>query len=177
MSTATPTRPRSNGSRPTRFAFARKGTAEIELVLSIVVLITLLTLTVGAMRIALARLDTANTAQFEVQFDATSSEDPQLTGRGDLTPIDGIGASRPGLPQRTHVATPTAEVRVSAGNREQIETTVGGKAGLISPAWNFAAYPVGGSDRDVTGDWFGTYTEESHGQLVSPLRLAPAWQP
>ena len=155
----------------------RRGTAEIELVLSIVVLISLLMLTLGAMKIAIARLDTANTAEFEAFFDATSAQDPQYTGSSDLAPIEGVGASRPGLPNRTHVAKPTAEVTISTGNRDALTTTVGGRAGLASPAWNYSAFPVGSADRAVTGGWFSDHVNESHGQLTDPLRLAPAWKP
>ncbi|QOV88401.1 hypothetical protein [Humisphaera borealis] len=155
----------------------RRGTAEIELVLSVVVMITLLMLTLGAMKIAIARLDTANTAEFEAFYDATSAQDPQYTGYSDLTPIGGVGNVRPGLPDRTHVAKPTARVTISTGNRESLTTETGGKAGLISPAWNYSGYPVGSADHVVTGGWFGDYANESHGQLTDPLRLAPAWTP
>jgi len=155
----------------------RAGTAEIELVLAVMVLVTLLMLTLGAMRIAVARLDTANEAQFEAFQDATAAATPRHADGSDLEPLPGVGQFRPGLANRTHVVRPTTQVVVSAGNRESISAEVGGRAGLPSPAWTYWAFPVGGDDRATTAGWFEEHADESHGPLADPLRLAPSWKP
>src|SRR5688572_17277546 len=124
------------------FRRSRRGTAEIELILSVVVLITIMMLAIGAMRIGMARLETARSATFEAFRNATTDPVPLYTGDGDLEPIPGVGSVRPGLPNRTHVPRPEAEVTVYAGNKESLPpVTVGGRAGLASPPWTYSAYP------------------------------------
>jgi len=155
-----------------------RGTAEIELILSVVLLITILMLSLGAMRIAVERLNTSNAATFEAFSNATTGQTPQYTDDTDLVPIDGIGSIRPGLPNRTHVPRPTTQVSVYAGNKETLPAaTIGAKAGLASPAWTYSAYPVGGADAQATQQWFLDDAAESHTYLSDPLRLAPAWTP
>jgi hypothetical protein len=143
------------------------------------VLVTILMLALGAMRIGVARLDTAGTASFEAFRNATSGPVPLYTDDRDLAPIDGTGAVRPGLPNRTHVPRPEQTVSVYAGNNETLpDVTVGAKAGLAGPPWTYSAYPVGGQDRADTEQWFLDYAGESHTtDLGDPLRLAPAWAP
>ena len=154
------------------------GTADIELILSAVVLITILMLALGAMQIGIARLDTARSATFEAFSNATTGATPQYTGDSDLQPIDGIGSVRPGLPNRTHVPRPETDVAVYAGNKQTLPTaTVGSKTGLASPAWIFSAYPVSGQDETDTEQWFLQDASESHTFLTDPLRLSPAWEP
>src|SRR5690349_14017865 len=80
----------------------RRGTAEIELILSVAVLMTIMFLALGAMRLAAARLSTARTANVEAFRNATVESTPMYTGDPGLPPVDGIGAVRPGLPNRTH---------------------------------------------------------------------------
>ena len=156
----------------------RRGTASIELILSVVLLITIMMLGLGAMHLATARLDTSNNATFEAFSNATTGQTPQYTDNGDLTPIDGIGSVRPGMPNRTHVPRPTTQVSVYAGDNQTLpSTTIGAKAGLTSPAWTYGAYPVGGNDEQATQQWFLDDAAESHTYLTDPLRLAPPWTP
>jgi hypothetical protein len=157
---------------------ARRGTAEIELILSVVVLLTVMFLALGAMRIAAARLSTARTANVEAFRNATIDATPMYTGDGGLPPVDGVGAVRPGLPNRTHVPRPKQDVSVAAGDRQTLPpVTVGGKAGTAGPPWTYSAYPVGGQDEADTEQWFLDDAAESHTNLTDPLRLAPAWTP
>ena len=176
------TDPTARGARrrrhPAGAAARRRAVAEIELILSAVVLITVLVLSLGAMKIGLARLDTAHGAAFEAFHNATADPTPQYTGDADLAPIDGTASERGGLPNRTHVPRPAAEVDVYAGNKQSLPPVqVGGKAGLAGPAWTYSAYPVGGQDQDATRQWFLDYAAESHTFLDDSLRLAPAWRP
>jgi hypothetical protein len=155
-----------------------RGTAEIELILSVVLLITIMMLALGAMHLATARLDTANNATFQAFNNANTGQTPQYTDDGDLPPIDGIGSVRPGMPNRTHVPRPTTQVSVYAGDKQTLPpVTIGGKAGLTSPAWTYSAYPVGGNDEQATQQWFLNDAAESHTYLTDPLRLAPPWTP
>jgi hypothetical protein len=155
-----------------------RGTASIELILSVVLLITIMMLGLGAMHLATARLDTSNNATFEAFSNATTGQTPQYTDDGDLAPIDGIGSIRPGMPNRTHVPRPTTQVSVYAGDNQTLpSTTIGAKAGLTSPAWTYSAYPVGGADEQATQQWFLDDAAESHTYLTDPLRLAPPWTP
>ena len=148
------------------------------MILSVLLLITIVMLGLGAMQIATARLNTSNTATFEAFSNATTGQTPQYTDDGDLTPIDGIGSIRPGLPNRTHVPRPTTQVSVYAGNKETLPSaTIGAKAGLASPAWTYSAYPVAGADEQATQQWFLDDAADSHTELTEPLRLAPAWTP
>jgi hypothetical protein len=156
----------------------RRGTADIELMLGTAILVTVLMLVLGAMKIAVARLEMSRTATFEAFENATSDPVPQYTGDGELQPLDGITSVRPGLPNRTHVPRPTKEVSVYAGNKETLPPfKLGARAGLAGPPWAFSAYPVGGQDLTDTQNWFLNYGSESHTWLTDPLRLAPPWTP
>src|SRR4051812_36566113 len=84
--------PHSSFCIPGRISRRRRGTAEFELILSVVVLLTVMFLALGAMRIAVARLGTARTAGVEAFRNATVESTPMYTGDGGLTPVDGVGA-------------------------------------------------------------------------------------
>ena len=164
-------------SRPVP-ASRRRATADIELILSVGLMVTILMLGLGAMHLAIARLDTSNQATFEAFNNATTGQNPMYTDDSDLTPIDGIGSIRPGMPNRTHVPKPTQQVSVYAGSGQTLApVTIGSKAGLASPPWTYSAYPVGNADEDATQQWFLDDASESHTFLTDPLRLAPAWTP
>jgi hypothetical protein len=161
-----------------RNARIRRGTAEIELILSVVVLMTVMMLALGAMKLGLARMETARSAQYDAMRDGVIDPDPRFTGDPRLQPIEGINAVRPGFPNRTHVPRPTQDVTVRDGNGGALPTfTVGGRAGLASPTWTYWGYPVGGADRGASEQWIDDYVTESHGTIVAPLRLAPSWEP
>lgn len=171
-------RDQSSRSRRTSIcAGRRRGTAEIELILSVTILISILVLTVSAMRIGVARLDTVGQAVRDAFRDATVERNPRHTGDGELSPLEGIGSVRSGMPNRTHVRRAERKVAVNTGDTPMPDVTVGGKAGLAGPSWTFPAYPVGGGDRAETEGWFMDYVGESHDELTDPLRLAPAWTP
>ncbi|MGA2499357.1 MAG: hypothetical protein ABSH20_16580 [Tepidisphaeraceae bacterium] len=157
----------------------RRGVAEIELMLIICVIITLLMLTRGAMQLGLARLNTAETAIFEATNDATDTRHPPMyTDDPSLQAVTGYTNLRPGLPNRTHVIWPQSPVTIYTGDRQPLSPfTVSGKAAMISPAWAYSGYPVGEADVDAIAQWFDDYVSESHEELIVPLGLAPAWRP
>ena len=164
---------------PLHARLSRRGTAEIELVLSVVVLISILMLIVGATKLAVARLDTARSAQSEAFLDATTAPTPAYADDSQLPPIDGIATVRP----RTSKTEPTfrdppPKSRSNAGNHQTLPPfTIGGKAGPAGPPWSYPAYPVGAADLTATEQWFVDYITESHAPLINPLRLAPSWTP
>jgi hypothetical protein len=148
------------------------------LLLGIFLLITIIMLVRGALQIGLARLQATEDAQLQVFQDATANSPPQYAGDGTLPPIVGYSSIRPGLPNRSHVSRPEADVTVYAGGPQPLPTfTVGAEAGLASPPWAFSAYPVGEMDRSATQGWFEEYVAESHAQVIGPLGLAPPWAP
>src|SRR5512140_1312292 len=81
----------------------RSGSADIELLLGVIVIITVLLLVRSSFKLAIARLDTSETALYEAQHNATGDSPPQYTDDGSLPPVGGFVDVRPGLPNRTHV--------------------------------------------------------------------------
>ena len=158
----------------------RRGVAEIELLLVICVIITLLMLTRGAMQLGLARLDTAETAAVEVNKDATDHHHPPMyTNDPSLQMVTGYSNIRPGLPNRVHVLWPEKQVTIYTGDSSQPPSpfTVGGKAGMMGPPWAYSGFPAGPMDVDALAAWFDDYVSESHEELIAPLGLAPSWRP
>ncbi len=155
----------------------RRGTAEIELVFSVVVLICIFMLLGSGVKLMLARLEMVQTADFQAMQNATAGGTPQYTDDADMPAIDGIGAVQPGLPNRMHVPRPNTSVTVNAGNGQtQAPVQIGSYAAVGSPSWTYSAWPVG-SDQSATEQWFESFADESHSELVAPLGLAPVWTP
>jgi hypothetical protein len=155
----------------------RRGIVEIELLLTITLIIAILFLIRGAMNIALARMQTSQTAGFLAFHDVLASPAPQYAAPSGLPEIVGIGAVRPGLPNRVHATYEMRDVVVRGGEAAPITTVqVGGKSGLIGPFWNYSAHPFY-ADRAATELWFLEYVAESHAEFIGPLMLAPPWPP
>lgn len=154
----------------------RRGTAEIELLLSVFALVGILLLTLAAVRIALARLSTADESSLRAaRYVATGEE------AGDtepFTPTTGYTNIRPGLPNRAFAPRNTQSVTITQGGENASTTiTLKGTAAAIAPAWTYPADPTGGADYAANEQWFSNYIDESHGALIGPLQLAPAWPP
>ena len=157
---------------------ARRGTAEIELLLSIIVLISILMLVVGTVHIGMARLNTVEDAAYRALGNAATGGTPLYTNDPALSEITTIADIRPGMPNRTHVVVSQKQVSVSPSvNQTLPPTNVHAYAGAISPAWTFSAYPAIATDSQATQTWFETYVTESHQELIDPLVLAPPWAP
>lgn len=158
---------------------ARRGVAEIELIVACFILVSLLMLSMSAVKIGMARLNTVRTAQYETFHDANSRAAPQHVDGALLSPVPGFAAQRsPALPNRAHSLQQTEEVFIRTGDQARDRpATLFGQAAAISPSWVYSGYPVGPADHAANGNWVTEYVAESHGQLVSPLRLVPAWEP
>ncbi len=160
----------------------RRGTAEIELLLSISVLIVLLNGTIFFRKLGHARLGGLQTTGFEAFQDATQANPPQYATNPVDSPVDGFTSVRPGLPNRLHepkISTPVSVVFIDQSNPQNSSTTnatMVASSALPSPSWTFPAYPDS-ADETATSQWFQNYVQESHQELIDPLGLAPAWTP
>ena len=154
----------------------RRGTAEIELLVSAFVLIGMLFTVKSALTIAQARVTATTAANFHAFNDATAARDPRYSEDQEMQPIDGIGAMRPGLPNRMHVPRLVDKI-YNVGTTPPVHMfDLHTSAAVLGPPWIFSAYPVQG-DQQATRQWFMDYVDESHSELISPLLLAPAWNP
>src|SRR5262245_11869655 len=129
----------------------RRGTAEIELLMVIPLLLVLLFITKGTLQLGEARLRNAFDAEQQASTDDISSAPPTDTNR-NLQPIDGIASVRPGLPNRMHdreqsrIVTPWQHVPLN-------KITLTEHAAFAAPAWAYTAFPVhdaGGGFNDAT---------------------------
>ncbi len=154
----------------------RRGTAEIELLLSAMVLISLLLVVRSAMKIALGRMGTTANSSFTAIHNATAGSTPQYIDDQDLQAIDGVGSVRPGLPSRMHVPRLTLPISVHSTNPPVHVVNIGSSAAVAGPPWIFSAYPVP-NDQQATQQWFLNYVDDSHSELIGPLLMAPAWTP
>jgi len=152
-----------------------RGTAEVELLFAVIVLIAVLFIVQASFRISGPRLDATVNAAADVFYDATGAGSPQYVG-GDLRSVEGINVVRPSLPIRTHVTNPTANLQVNLGGGQTQNVTISAKAAAISGSWAYSAYPMRG-DYAVHQDWFQRWADESHVEVIDPLGLAPAWPP
>jgi hypothetical protein len=156
----------------------RRGTAEIELLLSILVLISILLLVSAGARIGLARLNALQTVENQALGNAATGQIPLYIGDPALTEVTAEWDDRPGLPNRSHVAHAQHQITILTGGGESIPpANISALAGAISPGWTMSAYPVGGSDESMTANWFDGFIADSHPELVAPLLLAPSWTP
>lgn len=155
----------------------RRGTAEIELLLTIILLITILMLTKGALELGLARIDAHQDAAARAFGDAAAGTPPAWAD-STAAPVIGYTDIRPGLPLRVHIVSARSTVTIYGGDRDPLPPfTVGADAAVSSPSWPICGYPAGQIDRDMIRSWFLDYVAESHEELIGPLGLAPAWRP
>jgi hypothetical protein len=158
-----------------------RGTAEIELLIVCIILLSLLLITAGMLRIGGARLAAVQDASFQAMHDATEAGNPQFADNATPQPIGGIGDIRPALPNRVHTTHPIIPVRgLTGGEGGTFRTRAGAKAAAISPTWAFSGYPVGANDRGMLEAWFEEYVFEPpniDASIRSSLGLAEPWQP
>jgi hypothetical protein len=155
-----------------------RGTAEIELLLSILVLISILLLVSAGARIGLARLNSLQTVENQALGNAATGNVPLYTDDPALPEVTREWDDRPGLPNRTHVAHAQQQVTILTGGGESVPpANISAIAGAISPGWTMSAYPVGGGDESMTATWFDGFIADSHPELPAPLLLAPSWKP
>jgi hypothetical protein len=155
----------------------RRGIAEIEALFSIFILIAVLLLTWGMARLGLARLNAVEDAMCKVMANSQTGQTPEYTGDSRLTEVTAVWDIRPGLPNRTHVATSEKEFSVNVGNVEALGPfKPGAIAGTMGPSWMLSSYPATG-EIGTTRAWFEEFITESHIELAPPLMLQPSWLP
>ncbi|MCL2647139.1 MAG: hypothetical protein FWD61_09055 [Phycisphaerales bacterium] len=157
-----------------------RGTAEIELLLVIPILLALLFITGGLLSLGEARLQNAWDAQQKAYADAIHNAPPRYT-TGTLQPPAGFTDVRPGLPNRLSQDDNSVTVTYAA-NVPLKPVTLTDTAAFASPAWAYSAFPVydsGGSynDATTTHDWYADYAGEVRTPLEDPLGLSPSNPP
>jgi hypothetical protein len=152
---------------------ARPGTAEIELLLVIPILLTILLLTGAGLRLGGARLANVFHAENEAYTQVTAGI--AVSPSSDPLPIDGIIAIRPGLPNRFDESKITTSVALPQGIGALPAATFTDKAVFLDPAWY---YPGRGADRSALANWFDNYVAEDHpADIVESLGLQPPGPP
>lgn len=166
-------------SRPSQ----RRGTAEIELLLCVLLIITLLFLVTGILKFSRGLLLGSASAREAAFHDAMVTANPLYapdsapTQAVDTNPLPGYSTQRlPQLPVRLHVPRFEQEITTNYGSGKMPTITIKNSAAVPSPAWALNAYPVP-SDQAITEAWFESYIDESLGSIRGPLDLAPAWIP
>ena len=170
--------------------FAR-GTAEIELLLLIPLLLTILFIAGVMLTLGPARIQNPSEAERLAYQDATAATDP-TTVSDDPGPVAdpvneivlgaGITADLPELPNRLHVATATTALHIGFGNISMPPVTLTDQAAFGSPALTCSGWPVS-SDVDTESQWMQRYAEFSIGAADDPssiagaLELAPSYPP
>jgi hypothetical protein len=169
---------RAGGIHGSREGSRRRGTAEIELMLVIPLLLTMLFLVGANLTLGGARIRNVFSAETAAYRDATVEGNPTLTGDGSLPVVDGFSSLPEGLPSRTHVSRPqaTADVALGGSGGGTTSVTLTDRSAFVAPAWGYAGYPVQG-DGATTAAWFADYASQARGPLEDPLGLAPSSPP
>lgn len=157
----------------------RRGSAEIELLIACVILLSLLLLVAGTTRGGAARLTATQQAAYQAFHDATESSAPLYTNDPAAQPIQNTIADLSS--DRVHAPHPTAQARgLTGGDGRSFSVTVGARAAAISPAWAYSGYPIGQSDQAVLQRWFDDRVRDAAG-IDEPTRtalgLSDPWQP
>jgi hypothetical protein len=157
----------------------RRGTADVELLMTIIIMLFTLFVAWGAGRIARLRLqvsDEAHTAAVRDAIASTSVQDATDSTVNPMTGEDGNSLSDP-LPNRVHTTSKSGTITLQVPNgqpQHAYTLTFGGSS--ISPAWTYTAYPFD-SDKANTQSWYENQTGTYHQPLEGPLQLKPVWTP
>jgi hypothetical protein len=157
---------------------ARPGTAEIELLLVIPVLLAILLLIGAGLNLGGARL--ANVVNAENNAYAQVTAGFNVTPASNPLPLDGLAAIRPDplLPTRYDESQLTQTVPFPRALGALPSATFTDQALFLDPTWHFAAWPQPGIDRATVWAWFDNYVAEDHpADLVQALGLQPALPP
>jgi hypothetical protein len=152
----------------------RRGTAEIELMLVIPVLLVILFLAGGAMTWGRAWLANVYNAENNVYGQVVAGRGLEIAG--DVAPFDGINALKPALPNRFAFADERQVVAIE-GVKGLQPVQLEDKAIMLDPAWQISAWPQT-EDRGIIQQWFAAYVEESHpADVVQALGLTAPGPP
>ena len=151
-----------------------RGTAEIELLLVIPLLLTILFMIGGTLTLGKARLANAYNAENDAYTQVAAGTN--FSPANDPVPPDGIYALRPGLPNRYVLANKFKVVTIN-GQNMPAPLSVNSRAILLDPAGQYSTWPQDG-DRTAIQEWFDAYVAESHpAVVVNALGLQPAGPP
>ena len=163
------------GMKQRRSGHSRRGTAEIETLLVIPILLFLLMLVAAEAKLGTSRLSTVFSANEMAYRDATAARSPAYAPNSELDPVAGIGVVKPGLPERMHVADASSAVAMNLfGDSKTVNLK--SSAAYASPAWAFSAWPAEG-DAQATENWFTDYANEVRQNVQDPLELSNPWTP
>ena len=152
-----------------------RGTAEIELLLVIPILLAILFLAGGSLKLGAARLANVYNAENDAYAQVVS-------GRGffpssDPAPFEGFDA--PLLPNRFALADENLAVPLTQQQTANGNATIhfNDRAIFLDPSWHYSSWPQTG-DRPAIQAWFDAYVAESHPpDLVQSLGLQPPTPP
>jgi len=156
---------------------ARRGNADIELIL--VMWVFLLLMALGFRQLVIGRTQLEDTYAAENQAWGQTNSGINVTNSNELTPVDGPAAIRPGLPNRFDESAPVVVADVSNIHIPPLlpKLNIQEKAVFLDPTWHYAASP-NRDDQDTLRSWFESYVSESHpDSLNQALGLQPAWRP
>jgi hypothetical protein len=159
---------------------ARRGVAEIELLMVIPLLLSIIFLLGAMLILGPARLLNIVKPNEMAYRDATTADDPQLTDVSEPEivpdPMLQINQSLPPLPNRVHAAESDQSETIKVGSIALPTFTLVNKAAYTSPTWAYSSWPDS-SDASVLEDWLNQYADQSKETVSDPLMLAPAWPP
>jgi hypothetical protein len=164
---------------PTATHKPRRGVAEVELLLVIPVLLTIVLLCAIAYPLGRARINNSFNAGNDAYAQAVAGRN--ITPATEPQPFAGIASVHPGtgLPTRFDEATPTQEVSMKAGFLKLQPLQIKDRAILLAPTWHIAPWPEAGTnDSDQLVAWFSDYVKERQpDELRAALGLAEAFPP
>jgi hypothetical protein len=147
---------------------ARRGTAEIELMLVIPVLLVILFLAGAALKIGKAWMGNAYNAENDVYGQVVAGRG--LTISAEVVPVEGINGVKPALPNR-YAWADEQQVVVIEGVKGVPAIGLEDEAILLDPSWALTGWPQTGDAVEMEG-WFRAYVEESHpSEVVEALGL------
>ena len=151
---------------------ARLGTAELELLLVIPVLLLILFLAGGMMTLGTARMSNVYNAENNAYGQVVEGRGFYVSG--DPVPVnDPFG---PALPNRFALADERQTVVLTQQVNPHL-VNLEDKAIFLDPAWHYSTWPQTG-DRAAIQGWFEAYVGESHpGEIVTALGLQGAGPP
>jgi hypothetical protein len=157
-----------------------RGTAAIELMLVIPVLLTMIFLVGANLKLGGARIRNVFNAETDAYRDATVTASPSLADNPILAPTDGFDSLpyQSDLPTRVHISATqsTATLALQGAGRPTSPITLTDQSAFIAPAWGYSGYPVT-ADTQTMAAWFDTYASEARSQYQDPLGLAPSSPP
>ncbi len=152
----------------------RRGTAEIELLLVIPLLLAILFITAWELALGQARMSNTYNAQNDAYTQVVAGVGFVLVN--DPAPPDGINAVKPALPNRYVLAESLKNVTINGRDHPTLIRTHD-RALLLDPAWHYSSWPQTG-DWPVLQGWFDAYVWESHApEVVDALGLKPPGPP